>query len=354
MTNPKLVTLLSIICVMVSGCSNKPATQPSPQPEAESSAPRIYVDNEVSGDMTIIDSGTYKVIATIPLGKRPRGIHASPDHKTIYIALSGSPIAGPGVDESTLPPADHKFDGIGVFDVQQNKLIKMIPAGNDPENFDVSKDGKQLYVSNEDDSEVSIIDLEAGKVVKSLKMGAQPEGVQVTPNGKQVYVTSEEDGNISVLDIAAQKILATFKVGHRPRNVAFLPNGKLAYVNAENDGTVDLLDTVKHKVVQTISIGKPGIIKPMDVILSADGSKLYVSTGRGRAVVTIYTATNKVLSSVEVGARPWGIALSLDGKNLYSANGSSNDMSVVDLATNAVTKKIKCGTGPWGVLVLPR
>src|ERR1039458_5694336 len=108
MPNRKLVSLLPIIWVMVSGCSNKTATQPAPQPETESSAPRIYVDNEVSGDMTVIDSGAYKVIATIPLGKRPRGIHASPDHKTIYIALSGSPIGGPGVDESTLPPADHK------------------------------------------------------------------------------------------------------------------------------------------------------------------------------------------------------------------------------------------------------
>jgi YVTN family beta-propeller protein len=354
MPTRKLVSLLPMIWIMIAGCSNKTATRSAPEPVAESSGPRIYVDNEVSGDMTVIDSGTYKVIATIPLGKRPRGIHASPDHKTIYIALSGSPIAGPGVDESTLPPADHKYDGIGVFDVQQNKLIKVIPAGNDPENFDVSKDGKQIYVSNEDDSAVSIIDLEAGKVVKSLKMGAQPEGVQLTPNGKQVYVTSEEDGNISVLDPAAEKILTTFKVGHRPRNVAFLSDGRHAYVNAENDGTVDLLDTVKHKVVQTISIGKPGIIKPMDVILSADSSKLYVSTGRGHLVVTVDTKTNAVLNSVDVGGRPWGIALSLDGKTLYSANGSSNDISVVDLAANAVTHKIKCGTGPWGVLVLPR
>ena len=76
--------------------------------------------------------------------------------------------------------------------------------------------------------------------------------------------------------------------------------------------------------------------------------------GRGHTVVTVDTKTNKVLSSVEVGGRPWGIALSQDGKTLYSANGSSNDISVVDLATNTVTKKIKCGTGPWGVLVLPR
>jgi YVTN family beta-propeller protein len=96
------------------------------------------------------------------------------------------------------------------------------------------------------------------------------------------------------------------------------------------------------------------VIKPMDVVLSTDAAKLYVSTGRGKQVFTIDTAKNAVVGSVEVGRRPWGIALSLDGKKLYSANGPSNDVSVVDLATNTVTKKIKAGTGPWGLVVLPR
>ena len=80
-----------LFCV---SCS-KPAPAPVEKVK-ESTAPRIYVTNEVSGDMSIVDSGTYEVIATVPLGKRPRGIHASPDGKTIYVALSGSPIAGPG------------------------------------------------------------------------------------------------------------------------------------------------------------------------------------------------------------------------------------------------------------------
>src|SRR6266496_1090836 len=66
----------------------------------------IYVTNERSGDLTEIDASTFQVTATVPLGKRPRGIHASPDGRTIYVALSGSPIGGPGVDESKLPPPD--------------------------------------------------------------------------------------------------------------------------------------------------------------------------------------------------------------------------------------------------------
>jgi YVTN family beta-propeller protein len=69
-------------------------------------------------------------------------------------------------------------------------------------------------------------------------------------------------------------------------------------------------------------------------------------------VFIIDTATNKPVTSFEVGQRPWGLALSTDGKTLYTANGPSNDVSVVDLATNTVTRKVPVSAGPWGIIVL--
>jgi len=315
---------------------------------------RIYITNEISGDLSVIDSNTLEVVSTIPLGKRPRGIHPSPDGKTIYVALSGSPPAPPGVDESTLPPPDRSADGIGVFDVAQNKLVRMMKAGPDPENFDVSHDGKTIYVSNEDASGVSFIDVAAGVLTKTIKTGDEPEGVTVTPDGKLVYSTAEADGTVSVIDPSAGTLLKTFKVGRRPRNVVFMPFGKRAYVNAENDGAIYLLDTEKNEMIQPIPLGTAGEIKPMGLALSLDASKLYVTTGRGHKVFVVDTGANKAVSSFEVGQRPWGLALSPDGKTLYTANGPSNDVSVVDLATQTVTKKIKTTGGPWGVLVLGR
>src|SRR5688572_10221917 len=66
----------------------------------------VYVTNEVSGDLSVIDPATHTTIATVPLGKRPRGIRVSPDRAQLFIALSGSPISPPGIDESKLPPPD--------------------------------------------------------------------------------------------------------------------------------------------------------------------------------------------------------------------------------------------------------
>jgi YVTN family beta-propeller protein len=88
--------------------------------------------------------------------------------------------------------------------------------------------------------------------------------------------------------------------------------------------------------------------------VSPDGSRLYVSTGRGGSVIAIDTKTNKPVGSVAVGARPWGIALSPDGARLYTANGPSNDVSVVDTSTLSLITRIAAGTSPWGVAVAAR
>src|SRR5947208_11211094 len=94
---------------------------------------KVYVTNEASGDLTIIDPEKKEAITTVPLGKRARGLHPSPDGKLLYVALSGSPLAPPGVDESTLPPPDKSADGIGIFDLATDKMLRKVPGGSDPE-----------------------------------------------------------------------------------------------------------------------------------------------------------------------------------------------------------------------------
>ena len=117
---------------LLTGCTKAPA----------GSSYRVYITNEASGDLTVIDPVKMEALATLPLGKRCRGIHASADGKLIWVALSGSPFAPPGVDESKLPPPDRTADGIGVFDVPANKMLRKISSGSDPEQFALSKDGK--------------------------------------------------------------------------------------------------------------------------------------------------------------------------------------------------------------------
>ena len=59
------------LTIVSAGCNNSakaPEQQPAQATPAETSAPRIYVTNEVGGDLSIIDSGNDNVLATVPIG----------------------------------------------------------------------------------------------------------------------------------------------------------------------------------------------------------------------------------------------------------------------------------------------
>jgi YVTN family beta-propeller protein len=337
-------------------------------PANAAGAYEIYVTNERSGDVTVIDGGDFRVTATIPVGKRPRGIHASPDGKTIYVALSGTPIeAPPQLDAQGNPifekrkpdddddddaNADKSADGIGVLDVAARKLTGKLHAGSDPEEFALSKDGRRIYISNEDTKSATVIGIASAKVEHIIPVGREPEGVNITPDGRQFYVTCESGGDIYVVDTGSYAAVAHFKVNPRPRSVAFLSGGGIGFIPSESSGELNVIDMANAKVSRVIAL--PAGSRPMKVILSPDEKKLYVSNGRAGTISVIDAHSYELLDTVKVGTRPWGMAVSADGKFLFSANGPSNDVSVVDLVTNKEVNRVKAGSSPWGIAVTSR
>jgi YVTN family beta-propeller protein len=335
---------------------------------AQAASYEIYVTNERSGDVTVINGGDLSVAATIPVGKRPRGIHASPDGKTIYVALSGTPIEPPPKldaqgnpifdrkkaddDDDDDANADKAADGIGVLDVATRKLTGKLHAGSDPEEFALSRDGRHIYISNEDTKSATVIGIASAKVEHIIPVGREPEGVNTTPDGRHFYVTCEAGGDVYVVDTGSYAAVAHFKVNPRPRSVTFLSAGGIGFIPSESSGELNVIDTANAKVSKIISL--PAGSRPMKIALSADEKKLYVSNGRAGTISVFDTRSYELLDTIKVGTRPWGIAVSPDGKLLFSANGPSNDVSVVDLGTNKEVSRIKAGASPWGIAVTSR
>ncbi len=356
----KLVTTVGVLCLVAVALA---CGQPAPPAPAEPAAPaalvadgpRLYVSDETGGAIVVIDPSAGRVLGRLPVGKRPRGLRLSHDGRQLFVALSGSPIAGPGVDESTLPPADRAADGIGVVDLNTGRLSRVLKSGQDPEAFDLSPDGTVLYVSNEDAAEMSVVDVASGTVRSRVKVGEEPEGVTVRPGGREVYVTCEADNEVVVIDTASGAIVARLKTGLRPRAVAFTADGATAFVTNENDASVTVIDAARHRIAGRVRIpqapGAPIPARPMGVTLAPDEGLLFASLGRARSIAVIDVKRRALVRTIdEVGTRPWGIAVSADGRTLYTANGPSGDVSVVDVTSGTVTARIATGGSPWGVV----
>jgi YVTN family beta-propeller protein len=327
---------------------------------------QIFVSNEKSGNLTVISGKDFKVVAIIPVGKRPRGIHASPDGKTVYVALSGTPIEPPPKldangnpvfekghddDDDDNVKSDKAADGIGLVDVAQKKFLRKIPAGSDPEQFCLSADGTRLYIANEDVGTATVLEAATGKTITFIPVTREPEGTGVSPDGKFFYITCETAGDVFAIDTQTFKIIGHLQVHPRPRNVDFLPDGSRAFIPSESVGELNVIDTASQKLVKVITL--PPHSRPQCVRVSPDGKKIYVSDGRAGTVSVVDAHTYAVLNTIKVGKRPWGITFSPDGKYLFTANGPSDDVSVVDLVTEKEVARVKSPGSPWGIVAVP-
>jgi len=110
-----------------------------------------------------------------------------------------------------------------VLEAATKKLTGKLNAGSDPEEFALSKDGRHIYISNEDTKTASVISIAAAKLEHIIPVGQEPEGVTTTPDGKQFYVTCEAGGDIYVVDTANYSAVGHFKVNGRPAVWPFYP-----------------------------------------------------------------------------------------------------------------------------------
>jgi len=235
-------------------------------------------------------------------------------------------------------------------------VLRWLQAGSDPEQFDISSDGKQLFVANEDSGSTSVVDIVSGKTTAKIPVGLEPEGVVVSPDGRWILVTNESGNSVSMIDAATHRVAKSVVVGKRPRDLVYTADGKHAYVTGEFDASLYRIRVPEGEPIERV-LQLRAEARPMTVLMNPSGNRLYVSTGRGGtvAVVDLGDAQSgaKVVTEIPVGTRPWGMALSPEGRWLYTANGPSNDVTVVDTSTLKVVKKIPVGQSPWGIVVGP-
>ena len=321
---------------------------------------RAYVSNEDGNSVSVIDTQLAQVIATIDVGKRPRGMKMDRAGARLFIAVSGLPKCPPSVpdEECAKRNRDLSADGIAIIDTASQKVVRLLAAGSDPEQFALSVDETRLFVANEDVGRTSVVDIASGKVVASIPVGLEPEGVAATPDGRWVFVTNESDHAVSVIDTRTLKVVRSVSVGQRPRDIAFAPDHGVAYVTGELDASLYRMGLQSGEPAARVLQFREEA-RPMALVLDAPRQRLYMSTGRGGTVAVMDLAGRgsadapRLVAEVPVGTRPWGIALSADGSRLYTANGPSNDVSIVDTAALRTISKIPVGRSPWGVVLSP-
>src|SRR5262245_45823211 len=79
---------------------------------------------------------------------------------------------------------------VSVIDTASDAVVATIPVGQGPTGVAINRAGTRAWVTNFTDSTVSVIDVATNTVVATPAVLSQPVGVAVNPAGTRVYVAN--------------------------------------------------------------------------------------------------------------------------------------------------------------------
>jgi YVTN family beta-propeller protein len=189
---------------------------------------RIYTSNVSSGTITIID----KVMgAPGGFGPPPPGGPGGPDR----------PPGPPPMPTGPRPP-------------DWNETVVRVGRGS--EGFDVSPDGKELWVGNAQDGTISIISLASKSVTQTLNANVRGANrLKFTPDGSQVFVSSLGGGSLAVFNAASRQEAKRIPLGHGAAGILMQPDGSRAFVACSPDDYVAVINLKTLEVTGRIDAG---------------------------------------------------------------------------------------------------
>src|SRR5262249_3913693 len=186
---------------------------------------------------------------------------------TVAPAASSSPVPAPKAYIG-----DFKDNTVTVLDTRTNRVLATIPVPARPPRPVVTPDGRKLFVSSDGASTVRVIDTPTDRVAASIEVGKSPHGLALTPDGRQVLAAVFDASQVAFIDVATDQVTGRVPVPN-PHNIAISRDGRLAYVAAQQPGATALaiLDVTGKSQVGSVPLEKT----PRALNFSPDGTALY-------------------------------------------------------------------------------
>lgn len=170
--------------------------------------------------------------------------------------------------------------------------------------------------------------------------------IAISPDGSEVWAALPDGDRVGVIRTADNSLAASLPIPGRPTSVAISADGKLVVVASANANRITVIRRSSREVVQTLGESDGVGREPRHVVLSPDGSQLFVS-GYVSDTITSFSRSGLRFGSpitVAVGRRPVGMSVAPDGGTLlvshFLPRGTTqrNEGFISILATRPLTK----------------
>jgi len=172
----------------------------------------FVVSCEFSGQLLLMDTAKMEVVKTIKL---PHTYNKMPMPQDVKISSDGS----------TFYIADMMSNGVWVMPADNFGQLSFIKTGNGAHGIYVTRDAKNMLITNRGEGSVSVLRLSDNKLTSKWKIpgGGSPDMGGISADGTQFWVTGRYNNVVYVFDIVQGKFLRKIAVGKEPHGLAYYP-----------------------------------------------------------------------------------------------------------------------------------
>lgn len=131
---------------------------------------------------------------------------------------------------------------VAVVDLRTRRVVEHWPTGEHPNEMQLTKSGRWLYVANANQNTITVIRTDTGRTVETLSAslypqsppGSTPNSLALTPDEKTLFVANACNNNLAVFDVSEpghSQPLGFIPVGWYPTSVRVTPDGKRLLVS---------------------------------------------------------------------------------------------------------------------------
>jgi len=297
-----------------------------------------YVVNRSSNSVSVINTATNALVATVTVGNNPWGVAITPDGTMAYVT---------NLNDNT----------VSVINTATNTVVATVLVGGAPAGVAVTPNGAFAYVANSTSNTVSVIDTATNTiVVAGINVGPSPSGLAATPDSASVYVINGNN-TVSVIGTATKSVVATVSVpgcgfGSDGPGLSITPNGAFVYVS-QGCGQLSVISTSNNTVSGTFSTtGTTGPGQNLNFVAFTPNGAFGYAAVTGFGYISVFdTRSNIVVSTFSDGSVPVDVAITPNGSFAYVTNSSDNTVSVISTAANAVVATVSVGVNPFRVAI---
>lgn len=280
-------------------------------------APLIYVTNQGTNNVQVLQSTDGQQVAAIPVGQAPTGIAIDSLGTFAYVANRGD-------------------NTVNRIDIATNTVTATIPVTGNPTAVAITPDGSTAYV-------VQSTECMVPTPVPTATPAATP-----TPGPTPLPTpTPDPVCMVAAIDTASNAVIANIEVGNEPFDVAISPSGGFAYVTNRADDSISVIDTSTNLVIDEVPVGAT----PEGV--AAGGGEIYVTNDSSNTVTVIRELDLQIVGTVLVGAGPLGVAVSPDGLTGVVSNDQGGSVTIFQTGVQIVTGEVLVGSNPAGIAIFP-